>query len=131
MRTWSKWTFNVLTKNINGFRPTYDLLYFLIDCLSQIKDKKWSYCFCVDYKYRRKCELCTIVDDFNDFEELVGEKLLDKHFLLDYHKKLFPYVRRLFFAKKTSLMKFTRTIIDYFHKKWSGNFIWEKLLMNY
>lgn len=42
-----------------------------------------------------------IVDDFNDFEELIGEKILDKNFLLDYHNKPFPYLRRLFFAKKT------------------------------
>ena len=90
-------------KNINGFRSTYDLVYYLIDCLSQIICKKWSHCFCVDYKYRRKCELCTIVGDFNDCEELVGEKLLDKHFLLDYHQKIISLCSTSFLCQKKQL----------------------------
>ena len=122
-------------EKINGFKSTYDLVYFLIDWLSQIKYKKWSYFFCADYQYRRKCGLCVIADDFNDFEELIREKILDRNFLFDYHEKLVPYLRCLFFAKKRCavvfLMTFILTIIECSHNKNSGRFIWRKLLMNY
>ena len=105
-------------KKINGFKSIYDLAYFLINCLFQIKYKYWGYCFCTDYENRRKCELCVIVNDFSDFEDLIIEKRLDRYLLLDYHKRLLPYLRQLFFAKKLQflvfLMKFTLTLFDYF-----------------
>ena len=90
-------------KKLNGFRSTYDLGCFLIDCLSQIKYKKWSYCFCVDHEHRRKCKLCVIVGNFNDFEKLIREK--------NTRQKLF-----VFFAKKRCavvfLMKLILTLIE-------------------
>lgn len=65
-------------KMINGFKSTHDVMYFLLNCLLQIKYKNWDYCFCIDY--RRKYELSVIMNDFNDFEELIRENLLSRHF---------------------------------------------------
>lgn len=87
-------------KKINGFKSIYDLAYFLINCLLQIKYKYWGYCFCTDYENRRKCELCITVNDFDYFEELMRGKKLDRDFVSHYHQKLLPYLRQLFFAKK-------------------------------
>lgn len=39
----------------------------------------WSYCFCSDYE-NRKCELCLIVDDFNNFAEMLHENVFNKYF---------------------------------------------------
>ena len=85
-------------KKINGFKSTYSATYFLINCLSLIKCKSWSYCFCINYNNERKCELCVINDDFGDSQNVVSEKILDRDFLLDYHNKLYLSLQRLFFA---------------------------------
>ena len=45
-------------KKNNGFKTTYDIFYFLFNCLSQIKYRFWSYCFCSDYQNQTKCKLC-------------------------------------------------------------------------
>lgn len=91
---------------------------FVSNKIQKLEHHDWSYCFCADYENRRKCELCVIVNDFSDFEDLIIEKRLDRYLLLDYHKRLLPYLRQLFFAKKLQflvfLMKFTLTLFDYF-----------------
>ena len=74
--------------------------------MSQIKYKGWSYYFCDDYENGRKCELCVIENDFNDFENLIAEKMLDRYFLLDYHHELLLYRHQFrsfpyFLCKKT------------------------------
>ena len=108
-------------EKINGFRTTYDIAYFLINCLSLIKYKGWNYCFCVDYGNRRKCELCVIGDNFDDFENVVGEKILDRDFLLNYHNKLYPYLRRLFFAEKTACCCFLDEVYSFTYRLNSEN----------
>ena len=69
-----KMTIQHFNKKINDFKSTYSIAYFLINCLSLIKYKIWSYCFCVGEK---KCELCIINDDFNNSKDVIGENILD------------------------------------------------------
>ena len=64
-------------KKINGFKSTYSVAYFLMNCLSLIKYKSWSYCFCIDYNNERNCELCVINNDFRNFESDIREKTLE------------------------------------------------------
>ena len=89
-------------KEIGGFKSTYNIAYFLINSLSLVKYKSWNYCFCINYGNESKCELCVIEDDFGDSENVVHEKILDRDLLLNYHNKLYPYLQRLFFAKKAA-----------------------------
>ena len=103
-------------KKINRFKSTYSFAYFLINCLFSIKYKSWSYCFRIDYNNQKKCELCVINDDFGDFENVVFEKILDRDFLLDYHNKLYSYLRRLFFAKKTACCCFFDEVFSYTYR---------------
>ena len=62
-----------------------------------------------------------INSDFNDFEDIIKVKIIDRDFLLDYHRKLIPYLRKLFYAKKLQkksvvfLMTSTPTQHDYYH----------------
>ena len=83
-------------------RRLKNVIIFIQAILSQIKYTYCPYCFCFDYKSRKKCELCFIVEDFSDFEEHLPDNIFDKDILIDYHKKLAPYLRRLFLAKKTA-----------------------------
>ena len=114
-----KQAFKITIKKNNGFKSIYELVYFLINCLLQIKSKIRSFCFCEEYKNGRKCELCLINSDFNDFEDIIKVKIIDRDFLLDYHRKLIPYLCKLFYAKKLKsvvfLMTSTPTQHDYYH----------------
>ena len=123
-------------KKINGFKSTYSIAYFLINCLSLIKYKSWNYCFCIDYGNEKKSELCVIGDDFGNFENVVCEKILDSDFLLNYHIKFYPYLWRLFFAKKTASccfldVKFILLLTNWMVKILIELFVWKKLLMHY
>ena len=82
----------------------------------------WSYCFCIDYSNERNCELCVINDDFGNFESDIREKILDRDFLLNYHNKFYPYLRRLFFAKKTACCCFLDEIYSYTYRRKAENF---------
>ena len=73
---------------------------FVSNKIQKLEHHDWSYCFCADYENRRKCELCITVNDFDYFEELMRGKKLDRDFVSNYHQKLLPYLRQLFFAKK-------------------------------
>lgn len=44
------------------------------------------------WEWKKNCELCVIADDFSGFkEDIIKEgKILDRDFLIDIHKKLFP-----------------------------------------
>ena len=73
---------------------------FVSNKIQKLEHHDRSYCFCADYENRRKCELCITVNDFDYFEELMRGKKLDRDFVSNYHQKLLPYLRQLFFAKK-------------------------------
>ena len=73
---------------------------FVSNKIQKLEHHDWSYCFCADYENRRKCELCITVNDFDYFEELMRGKKLDRDFVSNYHQKLLPYLRQVFFAKK-------------------------------
>ena len=103
-------------KKISWVRTTYDIAYFLINSLSLIKYKGWNYYFCVDYGNRRKCELCVIGDNFDDFENVVREKILEGDFILNYHSKLYPYLQRLFFAKNTACCCFLDEVYSFTYR---------------
>ena len=74
---------------------------FVSNKIQKLEHHDWSYCFCADYENRRKCELCITVNDFDYFEELMRGKKLDRDFVSNYHQKLLPYLRQVFFAKKS------------------------------
>ena len=103
-------------KKINGFKTPYELMYFLINCLSQIKYRYWPYCFCSDYGNEKKCEICLIVIKFRDFEEKLTENVFKIYFLVSYHKKLVPYLRKPFFAKKTATCCFLDEVYFYSYR---------------
>ena len=44
----------------------------------------------------RKGELCFIKSDFNDFEDMIKEKVIEWDFLLSYQQMLIPYLGKLF-----------------------------------
>ena len=100
-------------KKINGFKSTYELVYFLINSLLQIKSKIWSFCFFEEYENGKKCELYLINEDFNDFEDIIKVKIIDRDFLLDYQWKLIPYLRKLFYLKKTATCCFLDDVYIY------------------
>ena len=112
-------TIQDFNKKINGFKSTYSIAYFLINRLSLIKYKSWSYCFCVG---GNKCELSIINDDFNNFENVMGENILDQNFLLEYHSKLYPYLQRLFFAKKSACCCFLYEDYSFIYRLNGENF---------
>lgn len=61
----SKQEFN---KKICGFKTNYDLYFFLIKTLLQIKFNGFSHCFC-DLLNQERCQIYQIVTDFNNFED--------------------------------------------------------------
>ena len=84
---------------------------FVSNKIQKLEHHDWSYCFCADYENRRKCELCITVNDFDYFEELMRGKKLDRDFVSNYHQKLLPYLRQLFFAKKKKFNLFSQQCI--------------------
>ena len=112
-------TIQDFNKKINDFKSTYTIAYFLINCLSLIKYKSWSYCFCVGEK---KCELCIINGDFNNFEDVMGEDISDQNFLLEYQSKPYLYLRRLFFAKKSGCCCFLDKVYSFTYQLNGENF---------
>ena len=48
----------------------------------------------------KKVQNSVIVIEFCDFQEKLTENIFNTDFLVSYHKKLVPYLRNPFFAKK-------------------------------
>ena len=63
-----------------------------------------------------------ITDDFGDFENVVHEKILDQNVLLDYHSKLYPYLRRIFCAKKIAYCCFLDELYSFTYRLNGENF---------
>ena len=104
----NKMSIQEYNQKTNGFKTPYEVVCFLINCLSQIKYRYWPCCCCSDYGNEKKCEICLIVLEFCDFEEKLTENVFSTDFLVIYHKKLVPYLRKPFFCQKNSNMLFLR-----------------------
>ena len=71
--------------------------------MSQIKSRI-RFVFVQNMKMR-KSELCFIKSDFNGFEDMIKEKVIER-FFLSYQQKLIPYLGKLFYAKKLQSVVF-------------------------
>ena len=78
--------------------------HFLKLILSQIKSRI-RFVFVQNMKMR-KSELCFIKINFNNFEDMIKEKVIERDFLLSYQQKLIPYLGKLFYAKKLQSLVF-------------------------
>ena len=58
------------------------------------------------------------VIEFCDFEEKLTENVFNTDFLVSYHKKLVPYLRKLFFAKKTATCCFLDEVYFYSYRSY-------------
>ena len=55
----------------------------------------------------RKSELCFIKSNFNNFEDMIKEKVIERDFFFSsYQQKLIPYLGKLFYAKKLQSVVF-------------------------
>ena len=68
--------------------------------------------FVITLRMKKKCELRVIADDFGGFKEEISKegKILDRDFLIDIHKKLFPLSSPAFL---TTFCNYFDSVLDY------------------
>lgn len=93
----SKQQFN---KKMCHFKGRYDLFFFLMNTLLQIKFDRYRYCFCDTLDNEEKCQFCVISTEFCDFEKDLNDNMIELEYLQNYQSQLYSYLCKLFYIKK-------------------------------
>lgn len=72
-----------------GAKTKYDLYFSLMNILLKIKFKRFGHCFC-NLLNQEKCRICSIIIDFDNFEDELTENKKNVDFLKKYQSGLYP-----------------------------------------
>lgn len=101
-------TVQEFNKKIMGFKSTYELTYFLIYFLFEVKFQSWSYCFCDDNDHGQ-CEICIIEQTFSVCAEIIREKNSQLKLFVWLWLKINPAPSTFIPYKKTAICCFLGT----------------------